>query len=43
MKSVLQFILFALGVALATEDVTVGTLRQTLHGTSAEWPLTPLL
>ena len=35
MKSVLQFVLFALGAALATEDITVGTLRQMLHGTSA--------
>ena len=37
MKGVLQLVLFALGAVLATEDeeVTVGTLRQTLHGTSA--------
>ena len=35
MKGVLQFVLFALGAALATEEATVGTLSQTLQGTSA--------
>ena len=37
MKILLQLVLHALGAVLATEDeeVTVGILRQTLHGTSA--------
>ena len=37
MKILLQLVLHALGAVLATEDeeVTGGTLRQTLHGTSA--------
>ena len=37
MKVVLQLVLYALGAVLATEEeeVPVGTLRQTLHGTSA--------
>ena len=37
MKGVLELVLIARGAVLATEDeeVTVGTLRQTLHGTSS--------